>query len=186
VQNELVASLMRGFFRRNGTMAYPEDHVKTYGGTQAWHIEKYVRAYAEFLWNDEANGLVAQRELTRSRYHVGLSTGKGVAAFADITKRAALVSDTLLLTHAAAGTFHELGVPEIVRRGVTEVAERPPVIGGDWKSAVGQFRSMSEDRRALEARGRQVDTYGMYCPDMAGVARWLSDARPLLEAGMAW
>jgi hypothetical protein len=72
--------------------------------------EKYGRFPWE-LWNeDRFNSLPDRENFLRSRFAVGLSTdGRGALSFTQLTKRAVLVSDTLLLTHDRTVRSHDIG-----------------------------------------------------------------------------
>lgn len=149
VQNTFVARRMREFF---GTLS----------DARRSDAEAVARAYASSLWRTESvgrkPGLVDEKRLSRSRFYVGLSLGDD--DLADITKRVALVSDTLLLSHESSHRFHEVGIHS--RFGLSHSARVP----GD---------SPSYDL-----------WYGIHCPSMAALGRWVLDAEPLLTAGLAW
>jgi hypothetical protein len=83
-------------------------------------------AYGRALWRSGTEKLADQDRLERTRFTVALSTGRGIAEFRRITKRATLVSDTLLLSPHDTGRFHRLGMlretwlPQHKSYGVTE------------------------------------------------------------------
>ncbi|MFD2469008.1 hypothetical protein [Amycolatopsis silviterrae] len=163
VQDEVVADLMKRFFRVN----FPS-------------LEDVAREYGNFLWNDQAKGLVRQEELSRSRFHVGLSISDCTASFARITKQATLVSDTLLLSHDWTGQFHDLTMPRSRLRGATGPRKHAPAFGVEVD--IGAI----SDAREWENRASRSETYGMFCPDLPGLGQWIIDAKPLLKAGLAW
>lgn len=169
VQNEVVADLMRKFFR-----AHASYFAESLGS------EELARRYGEFLWHDETKSLVGEKELSRSRFYVGLSTDADSMGFTELTKRAALISDTLLLSHDWTGQFHELGVPPRLRDGTLERQTPNPTAG-----MIG-IGSTFLDGREVERRKSQTETYGMHCPDLAALGQWILDAEPLLKAGLAW
>jgi hypothetical protein len=130
--------------------------------------ESVAIAYAKFLLSDSlTRGEVALRDEwshSRRRYSVGLSARR--TDFADLTKRVALVSDTLLLSHDWRTPYRRLGV--------THSEARAEVFGGNL---------MVGDIVPGEARTTE---YGFHCPDLAMLGRWVIDAEPLLKSGLAW
>jgi len=169
VQNEVVADLMGRFFRTNRLLL-----------ANGWGVDEVATQYGEFLWRGETKSLVEQKELSRSRFYVGLSTDGGGEGFTELTKRAALISDTLLLSHDWTGKFHELGVPQRLRDGTLE--RRPENPTGGLLGVVGSFM----DGQDIERRKYQTETYGMHCPDLTELGQWILDVEPLLTAGLAW
>ncbi|GAB3932519.1 hypothetical protein GCM10029976_038590 [Kribbella albertanoniae] len=166
VQDVVVANLMERFFLANK------------GLVQAgWGVDEVAVRYGEFLWNGESKSLVQEKVLSRSRFYVGLSTGED---FSELTKRAALISDTLLLSHDWAGDFRELGVPQRLRGGTLQRRQENPM--GGLMGVVGDML----DGHDIEQRRHQTATYGMHCPDMTALGQWILDAEPLLKAGLAW
>jgi hypothetical protein len=165
VQNEIIARQMRQFFRSLDKDT-PSSVAKSYG---------------EFLWDRANESLTNADELSRSRFNVGLSTREGGADFAQLTKRAALISDTLVLCHDWSGEYHDIG--ESSREGWHYT---PPEHTMD-ESAYGVAEWLAEREREHDARN--VDSarmFGMHCPDLAALGEWLVDARGLLEAGLVW
>jgi hypothetical protein len=163
VQNEIVARQMRQFFR-SLRETRPDGVAKSYGA---------------FLWDRSNENLDNASELSRARFHIGLSAG--AESFDQLTKRAALVSDTLLLCHDWKGAYH--GIGESRRKG--------------WEYHAGAYTPADSDyavaewlaERKREQAARQVESarvYGMHCPDLTELGRWLLGARDLLEAGLAW
>jgi hypothetical protein len=161
VQNEVVARQMREFFRTLDE-SRPERVARSYGG---------------FLWDHANNNLVGAPENARSRFHIGLSAG--AEDFEQLTKRAALVSDTLLLCHDWTGEYH--GVGESSRKAQEYAAPKYTIAGSDY--AVAEW--LGERKREQDAR-QTARVYGMHCPDLAELGRWLLGARGLLEAGLVW
>ena len=92
-QNDVVAHQMRSFFRglSRRKRAQPDEVAKAYG---------------KFLYNKRGRTLTKARQLTRSRFYVGLSVDR--TDLASLTKRCLPVSDTLLLSHQN-GNPYELG-----------------------------------------------------------------------------
>lgn len=94
------------------------------------------------------------------------------SGFDHITKRAALVSDTLLLSHTGAAPAHRLSTLSHRRTSGPRGARMVTV--GDREGAGG-----------IE----YMDTYeflSMRCPDITALGTWLTEAEPLLRAGLAW
>jgi hypothetical protein len=120
-----------------------------------------AKLYGKLLWNNASDKLVDEKGLSRSRFYVGLSAGGSSDNFDELTKRTVLISDTLLFSHDWTGEYHHLG---------TDTQYVPA------ESYVGQrvYRPGSEKK------------YGMHCPSLAGLGRWILDAEPLLKAGLAW
>ncbi|QNP75372.1 hypothetical protein IAG44_42210 [Streptomyces roseirectus] len=152
VQNKVVARRMQEFF---GTL--PDAHRAD--------PQTVARRYASALWRAEnpltvrRPGLVDGKRLSRSRFYVGLSVGGG-ADLESVTKRVALVSDTLLLSHESSHRFHEIG-----RHGASSLS----------RSARVPVHNLSYHL-----------WYGIHCPDLDALGKWVLDAEPLLRAGLAW
>lgn len=81
-----------------------------------------------------------------------------------------MISDTLLLAHDPKATIHFLG-----QHGVRNVSGSGAMPGNAF--GINQYLAESHN---------QGTQYGMHCPDLDALGRWLLDARPLLEAGLAW
>lgn len=134
----------------------------------AENLESVAIAYAKFLLSDSlARGEVALRDEwshSRRRYSVGLSARR--TDFADLTKRVALVSDTLLLSHDWRTPYRRLGVTNSEARA--ESFSGNPMFGD-----------------IVPGEARAAD-YGFHCPDLAMLGHWIIDAEPLLKSGLAW
>ncbi|WP_116202545.1 hypothetical protein [Amycolatopsis circi] len=142
VQNDTVARSMRKFFKHLENSA---------GGNDRSKPEAIAKEYGRSLWNPATSKLVDDKRQRRSRFYIGLSTAGGIS-FAELTKRVALVSDTLLLSHDRTDEYHHLG-------------------------------ESSHNDGGFSLR---TTRYGMNCPDLAELGRWILDAEPLLKAGLAW
>jgi hypothetical protein len=149
VQNDIVARRMRKFFR-----TLKDEHRS--------EPKAVAELYGNLLWNSARDRLVDEKRLSRSRFYVGLSTGSSSDDFNELTKRATLISDTLLLSHDWAGEYHRLGE----REKQTKLAP-----------SVGSVGWHVPDRKT---------NYGMHCPNLGGLGRWILDAEPLLKAGLVW
>ncbi|MGW2016653.1 hypothetical protein [Streptomyces sp. NPDC001927] len=88
------------------------------------------------------------------RYSVHVSSQE-TEDLAAVTKRVTLISDTLLMSHAPGSGLHEIGTKNF--------------------RAISDFDS-DENLRSI--------TYGMHCPDLASLGRWILDAEGLLRMGL--
>ncbi|MFP3963415.1 hypothetical protein SMC26_13930 [Actinomadura fulvescens] len=160
IQNKLVAKEMRHFFN-DLPRDVREDH------------ESAAKVYAKYLTGFHGSGFLRserlrdEKKITRSRYYIGLSSDTiGLSA---LSKRATLITDTLLLTDDKSHDLHVLFESSDDR--VTGV------------SVMNEF--------ALESFANGPDRYtnrrvAMACSDLAELGRWILDAEPLLRAGLAW
>lgn len=97
-------------------------------------------------------------------YYVGLSSELG--SFTHVTKRIALVADTMLLSDHGIGSVHEIG--QYSRDSG----------GGSVMGTYGEEEILPSVTETYH--------YGMVTSDLAQVGRWLLDAEPLLRSGLAW
>ncbi|TDV43215.1 hypothetical protein [Actinophytocola oryzae] len=162
VKNEIVARQMRQFFRSLREIR-PEGVAKSYGA---------------FQWDRVNESLDNAIELSRDRYHISLSTAR--ENFDQLTKRTALVSDTLLLCHDWTGTYH--GIGESGPKGRDYISPKYTVADSNYAVAEWQTQQREHDAR----QGESTTVYGMHCPDLDELGRWLLGARDLLEAGLVW
>ncbi|MGW2291248.1 hypothetical protein [Streptomyces phaeochromogenes] len=152
VENAVVARQMRSFFK-----ALPTEIRK--------EPRRVAQAYGAHLFHRRRRKLVDEKRFAASRFHVGI--GVGTEDFARLTKRAVLVSDTLLLSHNGAGRRHAL----------TQLARRDSFMP----------QTAEEERSLLMPVGESTtEDLHMHCPDMDRLGRWLLQAEPLLSAGCAW
>ena len=166
-QSEVVARRMRRYF----------------AALTSRDPEQVALAYGRALWRSRAEALADHKQLARARFTVALTTGDDIEEFRRITKRATLVSDTLLLSHDGTGNFHSIGL----RKETWE----PGRSRGD---RANELLAMSDniagwaDPPAPSDFDRKVhqEWYGMLCPDLAGLGSWLLDAEGLLTSGLAW
>ncbi|MGA4850989.1 hypothetical protein ACOBQB_33890 [Streptomyces sp. G5(2025)] len=145
-QNKVVARRMRRFFQQLPPGLDPSTVAAEYG---------------RHLWDSGAHSLVDEKKLSRSRFYVGLSVED--TSLAEFTKRTALISDTLLLSHDRHGEFRELD------------SYASHAIGFDMTHV---HSSTVRDPFTLR--------YGMHCPSLEVLGRWILDAEPLLKAGLVW
>ncbi|MER7408094.1 hypothetical protein ABT373_37955 [Streptomyces sp. NPDC000070] len=121
-------------------------------------VQDVALKYARTLKRDYERLLNAKVTST-SPYYVGLSSEMG--SFTHVTKRVALVADTMLLSDHGVGEVHELGIqthatPTMITNGTN------PLIFFD------------EHR------------YGIVTRDLAELGQWILDAEPLLRSGLVW
>lgn len=167
VQNKIVARHMQYFF-------------ETLEHEYRSDPEVVAKAYGKLLWGDaRTRGLINEKKLSRSRFYVGLSIGDD---FDELTKRVALISDTLLISHDWAGKYYELDVQDID-------PTRPPdghLISFSHGGSVEMHREWGRKQDEQTSQYNRTTTYGMHCPDLAELGRWLLETEPLLKAGLAW
>jgi hypothetical protein len=157
VENAAVAGCMRTLFRRLNRCADPAEVARTYG---------------RLMWDADSETLMKEKKLSRSRFYVGLAT-EASNSFESITKRAVLVTDTLLLSHDWTGEYHELGdQPNSERKRALNYAS----MGSTGGAAM--MESYNKDHTTT--------MYGMYCPSLEQLGCWILDAEALLKAGLAW
>lgn len=169
VQNKIVACHMKKFFR-------------TLPGERRRDPEVVARRYGQFLWDSVHQRLVPQKKLSGSRFYVGLSVGDSRQDFDDLTKRAVLISDTLLLSHHQIGNYHDIAEshnsdlrrPTSLPMGTGQVAVPRDALEEIWR------------RQAEWDRDHSTEMYGIYCPSLDDLGRWILDAEPLLRAGLVW
>lgn len=147
VENPVVARQMRRFFN-----ALSPQERKDPG--------EVAKAYGTHLFHKSRRRLVQEKKFTRSQFHVGI--GISSKDFRRITKRAALVSDTLLLSHRRQGNSH--------------------MIMRDWRWNQAGYDPTAGSHISVATKEHLC----MYCPDLEALGRWILDAEPLLRAGLVW
>jgi hypothetical protein len=143
-----------------------------------------AEAYGRHLFAPLSHTMRDAKKLSTSRFHIGITADEGRAGFERLTRRATLISDTLLLTHNWDGPYHELGTRYILDAGPRKRGPRPPF--GTWQDAVAASLLDSLDAAEERKQNNITQTYGMNCPDLDGLGRWILDAEPLLTAGLTW
>ncbi|MET8947550.1 hypothetical protein ABZX30_29410 [Streptomyces sp. NPDC004542] len=118
-----------------------------------------AQAYGDHLFHSRRWRLIDEKKFSESKFHVGLGVDGG--DLAHITKRGALVCDTLLLSHGGEGGMHHIG-------GISRPRD---TYGFLWNPFHDVWKSNS---------------LYMRCPDPAALGQWIIDAEPLLRAGIAW
>jgi len=163
VQDEVIARHMRRFFR-------------TLHRAQRQDPEAVATSYGEFLWYRKDK---LESEVTRSRFSVALSICDTGQAFDNITKRAALISDTLLLSHDGIGRYRDINQLSSGRSVMI-----PAGAGG---AAVPRDTYVELSRQQAWREQNHLSTrYGIYCPDLEVLGQWILDAERLLRAGLVW
>ncbi|GAB2881651.1 hypothetical protein [Streptomyces mayteni] len=167
-------------------------HMRRYFGSLSAHdradTAKLALRYGTYWWSTWRDTLKDEKALSRSRFHIALSTGNDIQAFTDLTKRVVLVTDTLLLSHKWSGAFHELGTRQ---QTIASGPPRPRGIADEFRDIDLHIPGRAAGA-ALANRYRAVDynnqttTYGMRCPDLDALGGWIRDSEPLLTAGLAW
>lgn len=124
---------------------------------------KAAEAYGRLMFTTERSfrsRVRGERNFRRTSFDVGLTdAGSG---FGHLTTRAALISDSLLLSHGTETPYRHLGKAEDV------IVHTNP--------------------DTLQADGRDKHTihYGMHCPDLVALGTWLIAAEPLIKEGLSW
>lgn len=160
VQNSITAYYMRRFFRKlpSHLRERPENVAMRYG--------RFVRPYTEVAG------------LAGARFNIALTSSGSASEFERVTKRATLVSDTLLLSHDGAGSFHEL---EMLARHETQTPES----FRERYSPTDDFAIDAENSAAMENRVSE-QWCGMTCPDLGDLGQWILNSEQLLKTGLTW
>lgn len=146
-QNKVVAKRMRRFFQQLPPGVDDPSAV--------------AARYGRHMWDSGSHSLIDEKKLSRSRFYVGLSVED--TGLTEFTKRASLISDTLLLSHGRQSEFHELH------------SYATHAVSFDF---VGAMSPTVNDPFSLR--------YGMSCPSLHSLGRWILDSEPLLKAGLVW
>lgn len=170
IENDIVARHMRKFFRAL------KDRHRSYPALVA-------TTYRRLLWENVTKSLADEKLLSRSRFYVGLSTGNCGQDFERITKRATLISDTLLLSHNHTGDYHDIDLS-----GYPDGGPPKPMAGAGAYPSASAAAAFDVYKRQVAAWNRDhlEDMYGMYCPNIDDLGRWILDAEPPLKAGLVW
>jgi hypothetical protein len=176
VQNESIARHMKRFF---GTL--PSERQRD--------PETVARSYGEFLWYSVDQRLVLQEKLPGSCLYVSLPMRDSGYGFADLTKRAVLISDTLLLSHHKTGNYHD--ITESYNPDLPRPAPLPMSTGQVVVSRIGFKEIWREQEEMLRKqagwdRDHLAETCVMDCPSLGELGRWILDAESLLAAGLVW
>ncbi|MEV7238303.1 hypothetical protein AB0N06_31485 [Streptomyces sp. NPDC051020] len=152
-QNSHVARVMNGFYRHR----LPNSP------------EGVARSYVEYLFDPTRGGLYRGRErrITKSPYSVLLATEDPYYSLARLTKRGALVTDTLLLTHGAGMPYQEVG-----RYSSFEL--NTDASGSTYGP------------EAIDSSIRSNYAYGINAPGLNNIGRFLIDSEPLARSGIVW
>ena len=154
IQNKIVAKNFQHYFSTEP------------GRLRSLSPDKLAMDYARHVWGDSdgKSGLAGRAQSRRARFHVCLAVRN--TGLPSLTKRAALVSDTLLLTHSRheADVFHQMGTYH-------------SLIGADHGDG---FTAMSQAGHFAKLK------VGFHCPSLEDLGQWIADAEPLLRSGLAW
>lgn len=167
IQNKTVAKDMRQFFRylrKNSDYEIPSNPAEV------------AKDYGRYLMHGRFTNLAYDKRISRSRFYVGLSAGG--ESLDILTKRAALITDTLLLSHARQGQYHRLS--QMTRSSESDAWPSTLTAHGVSIAPLGGLRSTPE------AVTEGVDVYGIHCPSLEALGKWILDAESLLKAGLAW
>jgi hypothetical protein len=132
-----------------------------------------AKHYGRKLLDMRRRSIVDEERLSRSCFNVCLAIDSG--EFESVTKRASLISDTLLLSHGSTAPYQELD------GDVFPVAGLPP------QTLLGDPKFGPEMEEWLHMEGNNTTTfYGFHCPDLSALGMWLLQVEPLLKAGICW
>lgn len=123
--------------------------------------EQVAKRYASHFWDRAHGTLRDQDQIASSPFHVGLGVRDG--DFHTLTKRVALVTDSLVLSNHWRGTYHEVGAYRSDHYGLAPEAVMRMV-----------------------SREHTEGSYGITTPDLGELGRWITAAEPLLRAGLVW
>lgn len=195
--DEEIAAFMRGFFAdlTSSQRQEPEEVARAYarhvwarsqdsyrllyddGDALAYHTDYNA---SEVLHEYSPPGMPARR-----RHHVALSVQD--PGFIDLTKRVALISDSLVCSHQATDPYYSLIGNRILDPGKTN--RREPARDAVWGSRRVDPPVSSRAARKIPENQRYwqyPDDLGMHCPDLVDVGRWLLGYERLIAAGLAW
>jgi hypothetical protein len=126
--------------------------------------------------------LVLREKLPGSRLYVSLPIRDSGYGFADLTKRAVLISDTLLLSHHKTENYHD--ITESYNPDLPRPAPLPMSTGQVVVSRIGLEEMLRE--QAGWGRDHLAEMCVMDCPSLDELGRWILDAESLLAAGLVW
>jgi hypothetical protein len=149
-------------------------------------VPEYVaHLYGRFMYANRQD--LMSPEVSRSRFYVGLSLADSSHSLAEVTKRATLVADTLLLAHDRTARYHEIAVHSRRTTLGPDTGTGPAALGATSPEMVLGIQTAAGWGRAREERRNSHNAaYGMHCPDLRALGTWLLDAEPLLTAGLSW
>lgn len=142
--------------KRNSIAATHERFFKSLKKSDRRALEEVAKLYGKALYKKGSIPLAKNRR--RDTYHVGINVVP--SQFESVTKRATLVTDTLMLSEDHSGPYVSLD----------SYSEHVPTMDAD-----GQDISDHDDFHAI--------TYGMNCSDLEGLGKWILDTEALLKKG---
>ncbi|MFH9572337.1 hypothetical protein [Streptomyces sp. NPDC017230] len=152
-----VAEAMRTFFRATGRRISPHFIQPSLRNDP----ESIASSYANFLKSGSWRTNLITRPGGTRRYAIGMGIGSGNLEF--LTKRSALVADTLLLTHSGQGAYHK----------VRDENHSPGMRGSPITNEPG-------------IPSRSAAEIGIICPDIREVGKWIIEAKELMTQGLVW
>lgn len=199
--DEDIAEFMNGFFAdlTSAQREKPEEVARAY----ARHVWARTQDSYGLLYYD-GDALVDQSDYDdseiiaeyrppaldlpdRHRHHVALSVQSD--GLMDLTKRAVLIADTLVISHQATDPYYSLVGGRLLDPGRTN--ERRPARAEYevWASRPMDPPTSRRAERKIPENQRYwqyPNDLGMHCPDMGEVGRWLLGFEPLISTGLAW
>lgn len=152
--------------------------------------KEVAMAYGRHVWVRSADSfelMHRERRAKRSRFYVGLSVHN--YDLEDLTKRATLVSDTLLLSHQTDEPYRSILNGQILTpENVLLSKESRRNTGDRVYLDTSIYTPISSSRNTPANRKYQLipDNLGMHCPDLSTLGRWILRTEPLATVGLAW
>ncbi len=134
-----------------------------------------AQIYGKRLFDAEREQIRDEWIFSESSFSIGLTIDSG--EFEGLTKRAVLISDTLLLSHGWAAPYREVGWYDPGERAATL---------GAIQQARREYTPINDTHWSMRQANNTRLSYGMHCPDLTALGTWLLQAEPLLKAGLAW
>ncbi|MEV7083343.1 hypothetical protein AB0N88_33150 [Streptomyces sp. NPDC093516] len=145
-------------------------------GRRVWNqAEKVGRLYCKHLWESGAIGRILQDPTVKSQFHVALSLDSRTD-YSVYTKRAALITDTLLLSDEISGRRNDPQMVSHYEQGTfqqTLIIEEYLGYDDDYNSQFGFQPGYSRDISVLARTP-------------ARLGEWLGGAKPLVSSGAVW
>lgn len=172
VQNEVVAKHMQRFFRHSYIRRLPPEEV--------------AAAYGRAMWSRRKAAVVDEPKFRSERFTVALATDHSGAYFESITKRATLISDTLLLSHTPSAPFRSLGLQNELTPRVSGRDRCGYNLAAELLSSNISPNYVFDPGDYIHQLPLRQELYGMHCPSLKHLGEWILNAEPLLKAGLSW